>query len=86
VENQSWWINVLGWTLWGIIQFILVWISLEISIFWWMEGYGWINPDKVPGIIYYYIETGKWPSGGMADALTKKNNVSTILVHEKKMD
>ena len=74
MENRSWWVNVLGWMFWGIIQFVLMWFSLEISIFWWMEGYAWISPAKVPGMIYHYMETGKWPSGGMADALDSKSS------------
>ena len=61
--------------VWFLVTFIVLWFSLEISIFLYLEGYGWINPEQIPGMFYRYFETGEWPCGGMADAPDSKSGV-----------
>jgi len=42
--------------VWFIFTLMVLSIALEISIFLYFEGHGWINPDRIPGLLYQYFE------------------------------
>ena len=45
-----------------LIVFLIYFFCLPVSIMWLLIYGDWHTPLKVPGMIYHYMELGRWPN------------------------